>query len=274
MARIAGIQAAKKTADLIPLAHPGLSITGVSVRLEPFINGNLPVPFNKSSLGLNQKAKMFGGVVITATVQCEGKTGVEMEAITSASVAGLTMYDMLKGVDKAMVLTATRVVAKSGGKSGDWVWDDKTNAIVKDQDKEKLQALGQQDKDIKFRKVWAWARRAQTEGAEDGEGRLHLGQEDPTSESNWVNGDSCGERKEIVPKGTQNVASETLMPSRNSPPSQQVAKSGRVSGDDFLDTRRQRLGYLVGNRGEPADRVEAPSQGTETVPAEKGQAVE
>ncbi len=274
VARIAGIQAAKKTADLIPLAHPGLSITGVSVRLEPFINGNLPVPFNKSSLGLNQKAKMFGGVVITATVQCEGKTGVEMEAITSASVAGLTMYDMLKGVDKAMVLTATRVVAKSGGKSGDWVWDDKTNAIVKDQDKEKLEALEQQEKDIKFRKVKVRMRGAQTEVAEDGEGRLPSGQEDSASDSNSVNGDSSGERKEIVPEGNQNAAGEALTPPRNSPPSQQVARSGRVSGDDFLDTRRQRLGQVIGNRFPPADRIEEPDQGTETVPAEKGQAVE
>ncbi|KAK5198397.1 hypothetical protein LTR92_002642 [Exophiala xenobiotica] len=274
VARIAGIQAAKKTADLIPLAHPGLSITGVSVRLEPFMNGSLPVPFNKSSLGLNQKAKMFGGVVITATVQCEGKTGVEMEAITSASVAGLTMYDMLKGVDKAMVLTATRVVAKSGGKSGDWVWDEKTNAIVKDQDKEKLEALEQQDQDIKFRMVKVWTRRAQSGTAEYSERRLSLGQEDSTSETNWISGGSSGEHKEIVPEGTQNAVGETLMAAGNSPPSQQVAKSGRVSGDDFLDARRQRLDYALGNREVPADRAEAPDQWTESVPAEKGQAVE
>jgi hypothetical protein len=238
------------------------------------MNGSLPVPFNKSSLGLNQKAKMFGGVVITATVQCEGKTGVEMEAITSASVAGLTMYDMLKGVDKAMVLTATRVVAKSGGKSGDWVWDEKTNAIVKDQDKEMLEALEQQDQDIKFRKVKVRTRRAQSGIAEDSERRLPLGQEDSTSESNWVTGGSSGEHKEFVPEGTQNAAGETFLPPGNSPPSQQVAKSGRVSGDDFLDARRQRLDYALGNREVPADRAEAPDQGTESVPAEKGQAVE
>ncbi|KAJ9638131.1 hypothetical protein H2204_004442 [Knufia peltigerae] len=131
VARIAGIQAAKKTADLIPLAHPGLSITGVKVRLEPFMSDQLPKPFTAGSLGLSPDTLRFGGVAVMATVDCEGKTGVEMEAMSAASVAGLTMYDMLKGVDKAMVLTATRVVAKSGGKSGDWVWDEKSNAIVK-----------------------------------------------------------------------------------------------------------------------------------------------
>ena len=64
-----------------------------------------------------------GGVMITATVRCEGKTGVEMEALTAANVAGLALYDMLKGVDKGMSLREGRVVAKSGGKSGDWRWD-------------------------------------------------------------------------------------------------------------------------------------------------------
>ncbi|KAJ9616300.1 hypothetical protein H2200_000018 [Cladophialophora chaetospira] len=129
VARIAGIQAAKKTADLIPLAHPGLDITGVTVRLEPFERNNVPYPlseaFRQSTHMLPDIPKLHGGVLVTATVACEGKTGVEMEAITAASVAGLTMYDMLKGVDKCMVLTSTRVTAKSGGKSGDWEWDHK-----------------------------------------------------------------------------------------------------------------------------------------------------
>ncbi|KIW31108.1 molybdenum cofactor biosynthesis protein A [Cladophialophora immunda] len=126
VARIAGIQAAKKTSDLIPLAHPGLNITGATVRLEPFMADKLPYPLSegKGDLGIpSDMDRLHGGVLITATVACEGKTGVEMEAITAASVAGLTMYDMLKGVDKEMVLTATRVTAKSGGKSGDWEWD-------------------------------------------------------------------------------------------------------------------------------------------------------
>jgi molybdenum cofactor biosynthesis enzyme len=127
VARIAGIQGAKKTADLIPLAHPSLNITGVRVNLTPFASGKLPTPERFMVGGEVQPytadGKFHGGVVIRATVECEGKTGVEMEAITAASLAGLTMYDMLKGVDKEMVLTATRVTAKSGGKSGDWQWD-------------------------------------------------------------------------------------------------------------------------------------------------------
>ncbi|KIW70116.1 molybdenum cofactor biosynthesis protein A [Phialophora macrospora] len=130
VARIAGIQAAKKTSDLIPLAHPGLDITGVTVRLEPFMGDNVPYPLSEAFRIEGKKPHvaadvdtLHGGVLVTATVACEGKTGVEMEAITAASVAGLTMYDMLKGVDKCMVLTSTRVTAKSGGKSGDWEWD-------------------------------------------------------------------------------------------------------------------------------------------------------
>ncbi|KIW88234.1 molybdenum cofactor biosynthesis protein A [Cladophialophora bantiana CBS 173.52] len=126
VARVAGIQAAKKTSDLIPLAHPGLNITGVTVRLEPFMGDNLPYPLSEGKVDAatpNDIKRLYGGVLVTATVACEGKTGVEMEAITAASVAGLTMYDMLKGVDKEMVLTGTRVTAKSGGKSGDWEWD-------------------------------------------------------------------------------------------------------------------------------------------------------
>ena len=129
VARVAGIQAAKKTGDLIPLAHPGLSITGVTVRLEPFQGRKLPFPLDEASeKDLSTFAgfrEHHGGVLVTATVGCEGKTGVEMEAIISASTAGLTLYDMLKGVDKCMVLTNVRVVKKSGGKSGDWQWDHK-----------------------------------------------------------------------------------------------------------------------------------------------------
>ncbi|OAP64380.1 molybdenum cofactor biosynthesis protein A [Fonsecaea erecta] len=133
VARIAGIQAAKKTSDLIPLAHPGLNITGATVRLEPFMADKLPYPLSegKGDIGIpHDMERLYGGVFVTATVTCEGKTGVEMEAITAASVAGLTMYDMLKGVDKEMVLTATRVTAKSGGKSGDWEWDYKLGQRV------------------------------------------------------------------------------------------------------------------------------------------------
>jgi len=96
-ARIAGIMAAKRTSDLIPLCHP-ISISSVLVEL-------IPNEFEK-------------WVDITATVRTTGATGVEMEALTAVSVAALTIYDMLKAVDRGMVIEAVRVVAKSGGKSG------------------------------------------------------------------------------------------------------------------------------------------------------------
>jgi molybdenum cofactor biosynthesis enzyme len=129
VARVAGIQAAKKTSDLIPLAHPSLAITGLSLSIEPFGPRGLP----SEDILPTQSNHFFkyGGVYIQAKVDCEGKTGVEMEAMMAASVAGLTMYDMLKGVDKAMTLTDIRVLKKSGGKSGDWSYDYKTKSIVK-----------------------------------------------------------------------------------------------------------------------------------------------
>jgi cyclic pyranopterin phosphate synthase len=98
-ARIAGIMAAKKTHDLIPLCHP-LMLDKVSVEIEP--DEALP------------------GLRVTATVSVTGKTGVEMEALTAASVACLTIYDMAKAVDRGMTISGIRVLEKSGGKSGDW----------------------------------------------------------------------------------------------------------------------------------------------------------
>jgi len=97
IARIAGITGAKKTADLIPLCHP-LPITKVSLDLAP--DGHLP------------------GVRIQATVKTTGQTGVEMEALTAASTAALTVYDMLKAVQKDMEIGGLQVVLKDGGKSG------------------------------------------------------------------------------------------------------------------------------------------------------------
>lgn len=97
VARVAGIMAAKKTPDLIPLCHP-LPISKVTVDFE----------LDTDSIG------------ILATVKTKGVTGVEMEALTAASVAALSVYDMIKAVDKHAVLTDIRVLAKSGGKSGDW----------------------------------------------------------------------------------------------------------------------------------------------------------
>jgi cyclic pyranopterin phosphate synthase len=96
-AQIAGVMAAKKTSELIPMCHP-LLLTGIDVELTP--------------------DEATSTVEITATVRTTGKTGVEMEALTAATVAGLTVYDMCKAVDRGMRIEAVRVVHKSGGKSG------------------------------------------------------------------------------------------------------------------------------------------------------------
>jgi cyclic pyranopterin monophosphate synthase len=98
VARFAGIQAAKRTADLIPMCHP-LALTHVDVQAEV----------------------VDGGVRITAKVATTGPTGVEMEALTAASVAALTVYDMTKALDKAIVIRNVQLEAKSGGKSGDFL---------------------------------------------------------------------------------------------------------------------------------------------------------
>ena len=97
-ARIAGIQAAKKCSDLIPLCHP-LPLSKVVVE------------FDHASDDL---------ITITATCKTTGKTGVEMEALTACSVAALTIYDMCKGIDKGIEIRNTRLLSKTGGKSGDW----------------------------------------------------------------------------------------------------------------------------------------------------------
>ncbi len=97
VAEIAGVMAAKKTSDLIPMCHP-LALSKVEVRVEP----------------------ADGGLAVTARVRTTGPTGVEMEALTAVSVACLTLYDMLKAAEKGMVIEAVRLLEKSGGKSGDW----------------------------------------------------------------------------------------------------------------------------------------------------------
>ncbi len=97
VARLAGIMAAKKTADLIPLCHP-LPITKVAIDLT--LDAALP------------------GVIITATVKTGGQTGVEMEALTAVSVAALTIYDMVKAVDRSMIIEGIMLSLKDGGKSG------------------------------------------------------------------------------------------------------------------------------------------------------------
>lgn len=99
IARIAGIMGAKRTPDLVPLCHP-ISITNVELELTPEPESN--------------------SVHCRATVRCDGKTGVEMEAITAVQVALLTIYDMCKAVDRGMVMDGIGLLAKSGGKSGTW----------------------------------------------------------------------------------------------------------------------------------------------------------
>jgi cyclic pyranopterin phosphate synthase len=96
-ARLAGIMAAKRTSELIPLCHP-LALTHTDVHLE--ITGE--------------------GIAITATARTDGKTGVEMEALTAAAIAALTIYDMCKALDKGMVITDIQLESKTGGRSGDY----------------------------------------------------------------------------------------------------------------------------------------------------------
>ena len=100
VARVAGIMAAKKTSELIPMCHP-LNITSVKIELTP-----------------KQKPTR---VDIEASVRVSGKTGVEMEAMTAVAVAGLTIYDMCKAVDRGMTIGEIRLVEKSGGKSGSFI---------------------------------------------------------------------------------------------------------------------------------------------------------
>ena len=99
VAKIAGIQAAKKCSDLIPLCHP-LALSLVDITFD-----------------INREANQ---VTIRSVCRLTGQTGVEMEALTAASVAALTIYDMCKGVDRGMTISDVQVLAKSGGKSGDW----------------------------------------------------------------------------------------------------------------------------------------------------------
>ena len=100
VAKIAGIQAAKKCSELIPLCHP-LMLTKVNVELTPNTEKNC--------------------IEITATAKLNGRTGVEMEALTAASIAALTVYDMCKAVDRFMTIDNVQLLEKKGGKSGHWV---------------------------------------------------------------------------------------------------------------------------------------------------------
>jgi cyclic pyranopterin phosphate synthase len=104
-ARIAGIQAAKKCSDLIPLCHP-LPLSKATIDIDEYVN---------------DKAR---GLMVIASCTTTGKTGVEMEALTAASVAALTIYDMCKALDKGIVIESTMLLEKRGGKSGNWMRED------------------------------------------------------------------------------------------------------------------------------------------------------
>jgi cyclic pyranopterin phosphate synthase len=103
VARVAGIMAAKRTAELIPLCHP-LPLTRVDIDLAPAADGS--------------------AVLCRATAETVGRTGVEMEALTAVQITLLTVYDMCKAVDRGMTIGDVRLIEKSGGKSGNWVRDD------------------------------------------------------------------------------------------------------------------------------------------------------
>ncbi len=100
VARVAGIMAAKRTSELIPLCHP-VALSSVSVDFDV----------------------MASAIAVTITARSSGQTGVEMEALTAASATLLTLYDMTKAIDKAMIISDIKLLSKSGGKSGDWVRD-------------------------------------------------------------------------------------------------------------------------------------------------------
>lgn len=102
VARVAGIMAAKKTSDIIPLCHP-LPLSGLAIDIAPDETG----------------------YSVAATVRTTARTGVEMEALTAVSATLLTLYDMLKSVDKLMIISNINVIAKSGGKSGDWTAEER-----------------------------------------------------------------------------------------------------------------------------------------------------
>ncbi|MCX6019275.1 MAG: cyclic pyranopterin monophosphate synthase MoaC [Chloroflexi bacterium] len=100
-ARIAGIMAAKRTSELIPLCHP-IALTKIEITCELI------------------EHESHGEVLVCSHVECHGRTGVEMEALTAVSVAALTIYDMCKALDKGIVIEQIQLLAKSGGKSGNW----------------------------------------------------------------------------------------------------------------------------------------------------------
>jgi len=149
VARIAGISGAKETSRLIPLCH-NILISGVQMNVEVVeagaaVNSATHTKDSKMAGADDEEAALIpilareraslaaahGGVVVTARVHTFGQTGVEMEALTAASVAGLTVYDMCKAVDKGMRMDGVRVVLKTGGRSGGWI--ERSDGVVEKQ---------------------------------------------------------------------------------------------------------------------------------------------
>jgi len=149
VARIAGISGAKETSRLIPLCH-NILISGVEMNVEVVdadaaVDSIVDMKESETAgaddgeaalkpILVRERASLAaaqGGVIVTARVHTFGQTGVEMEALTAASVAGLTVYDMCKAVDKGMRMDGVRVVLKSGGRSGGWV--EGSDGVVKKQ---------------------------------------------------------------------------------------------------------------------------------------------
>ena len=119
VARIAGIMAAKKTHELIPLCHP-LAISKIEIEITPTSTAKeRPASSGGAGKGDATQQKVTG-IAVRATVKVTGQTGVEMEALTAVSVACLTIYDMVKAVERGMTIEAVRLIEKRGGKSGDY----------------------------------------------------------------------------------------------------------------------------------------------------------
>ena len=149
VARIAAVQAVKKTSDFIPLAHGGVPVEGCIVRVEPVGFSDFDTQPENSTAWLWEGRRVeetsrlsepigkFGGVRISVQVETTAKTGVEMEALTGVVGAALTVVDMCKGVDKGCVIDDVRVVGKKGGRNGGWgIWREDP-----DQESEGLKAL-------------------------------------------------------------------------------------------------------------------------------------
>jgi len=125
VARVAGIQAVKKTGEIIPLAHPGVPVEGCVVRVEPVAGKRGKTALSEGlaaedATELTRPIGPCGGIRISVSVETTAKTGIEMEALTGVMGAALTVVDMCKGADKECAIKGVRVLGKKGGRSGGW----------------------------------------------------------------------------------------------------------------------------------------------------------